>query len=124
MIKSSEKLRSMVYPGRLIILGRDDSGKNDIIIYAVTGRSPSSQARKIIWEKDSFWVQPTDKKLIETGNVDLLVYPALFAIPQGVAVSNGKQTVNILSSLSHRQNVSEIMAFSLKEWDYEPDVPS
>jgi len=124
MTKSIEKLRSMIYPGRLIILGKDVSGVNDIVVYAVTGRSPSSQARKIVWEKDSFWVKPTDKELIQTGNIDLLVYPALFVLPQGIAVSNGKQTVDIMASLSHSLNASEILAFSLKEWDYEPDAPS
>ncbi len=117
-------LISMVYPGRMIILGRDVTGTKNIVLYVITGRSPSSQAREIVWEKDSFWVKPTDKDIIKTGNIDLLVYPSLFAIHQGVAVSNGKQTVDILASLSHSRSASEILAFSLQKWEYEPDGPT
>jgi IMP cyclohydrolase len=117
-------LISMVYPGRMIVLGRDVSGTKNIVLYIITGRSPSSQAREIVWEKDSFWVKPTDKDIIKTGNIDLLVYPSLFAINQGVAVSNGKQTVDILASLSHSRSASEILAFSLQKWEYEPDGPT
>jgi len=80
-VKTMKKgLLSMVYPGRMIILGRDVSGKNNIVLYVITGRSPSSQAREIVWEKDSFWVKPIDKEVIKTGNIDLLVYPQLFQV--------------------------------------------
>ena len=109
------------YPGRLIIIGRDPSGRKNVIVYAITGRSPSSQARKLEKEGDSIWIKPTDKETIQKGNVDLLVYPALFVMEQGIAVSNGKQTVDIMASLGHSRNASEVLAFSLQKWDYDPD---
>jgi len=114
----------MPYPGRLIMIGQDKSGKKIVVFYAVTGRSPSSQARKMTWEKDSLWVKPTDREIIKKGNIDLLIYPALFVLPQGLAVSNGKHTVDIMASLNHSRNASEVLAFSLQKWDYEPDEPA
>lgn len=115
---------SLVYPGRLIILGRDPTGKYAITIYAVTGRSPSSQARKMEFREDGMWVKPTEKEIIKTGNLDLLIYPSLFVLEQGVAVSNGKQTVDVMACLGHSLNASEVLSFSLKKWEYEPDAPS
>ena len=122
MNNSKECLRSMVYPGRLIIVGRDRSGNHDIVIYAVTGRSPSSQARKIESTGDTLWVKPTDEKLLKEGNPDLLIYPAVF-LNECVAVSNGKQTKDIKRFISQGKNAVEVLNSSLSEWEYEPDAP-
>ena len=102
-------LKSMVYPGRLILLGRDPSGKSTVILYAITGRSPSSQARKLEVGEDGIWVKPTDKSVLKSGNIDLLIYPSLFILDQGVAVSNGKQTVDVMACLGHSQNAAETL---------------
>jgi len=124
MPSNQKKMFISEYPGRLIIIGRDPTGRKNVIVYAITGRSPSSQARKLEMEGDSIWIKPTDKETIQKGNVDLLVYPALFVMEQGIAVSNGKQTVDIMASLGHSRNASEVLAFSLQKWDYEPDDPN
>ncbi len=115
-------LRSMEYPGRLIIIGRDKSGNYDVIVYAVTGRSPSSQARKIESTGDTLWIKPTDEKLLNQGNPDLLIYPSIF-FNDGVAVSNGKQTKDIQRYISQSKNAVEVLNSSLSEWEYEPDAP-
>lgn len=117
-----EYLKSMKYPGRLIIIGRDRSGHYDIVIYAVTGRSPSSQARKIESTGDTLWVKPTDEKLLNEGNPDLLIYPAVF-LNKYIAVSNGKQTKDIKRFILQGKNAVEVLISSLSEWDYEPDAP-
>ena len=87
-------LTEMTYPGRLIALGRDLSGAFNVVIYAITGRSPSSQARRLVAEGNAVWTKPTDPEVLNKGNPDLLVYPAL-VLGAGIAVSNGKQTVDI-----------------------------
>jgi len=117
-------LKSMVYPGRLILLGRDPSGNSTVVLYAITGRSPSSQARKLEVDEDGIWVKPTDKSVLKTGNVDLLIYPSVFILDQGIAVSNGKQTVDVMACLGHSQNAAETLSFALQKWDYEPDEPT
>lgn len=119
-----ESLSSKEYPGRIIIIGQDKSGKNIVVIYTITGRSPSSQARKMECSQDTIWVKPTDKYLLEKGNIDLLIYPSIFCLPHGIAVSNGKQTVDVMACLAQGESAAEILSFALKNWDYEPDIPT
>jgi IMP cyclohydrolase len=120
---SLDSLKAMEYPGRLIILGKDESGKNEVVVYAITGRSPSSQARKLVLEDDTIWAKPTDEELIKKGNIDLLIYPAIF-LSKGIAVSNGKQTTDIKTWLVQRQNPVDVLASAMHKWDYEPDPPT
>lgn len=117
-----ENLARRDYPGRIIVIGRDNTGKNVFVIYAITGRSPSSQARKLSREGDTLWVNPTGEEIIRQDKVELLVYPAI-CLSQGIAVSNGRQTLDIKSRLAHGQNPSEILASALSSWNYEPDPP-
>ena len=123
MTRDLESLYSMEYPGRVIVVGQDLSGVNTVIIYAITGRSPSSQARKLVVEDNAIWTKPTDEKTLKRGNRELLVYPAIQFTPQGIAVSNGKQTSDIETALTQSQNPVEVLSSSLLKWDYEPDAP-
>ena len=123
MTKGLEKLQEMDYPGRLIIVGADTTGNNVIVLYAITGRSPSSQARKIVYSNHKFLVKPTDESILKTGNVDLLIYPAIL-FSEGLVVSNGKQTDSIESASHNVGDASHILNLSLEKWDYEPDAPT
>lgn len=123
MTRGLESLSSREYPGRVVIIGQDSSGVNTVIIYAITGRSPSSQARKLVVKDNSIWAQPTDEETLKKGNRELLVYPAIQFTPHGIAVSNGKQTLAIGKALAHSQNPVEVLSSSLSTWDYEPDSP-
>ena len=122
MAKGLESLSAKEYPGRVIIIGRDKSGKNEVVIYAITGRSPSSQARKLELEDDAIWTKPTDDETLKKENTDLLVYPAIL-FSRGIAVSNGKQTMDIKACFGQGQNPEEVLALALHKWDYEPDSP-
>lgn len=116
-------LASKAYPGRLIIIGQDTSGEKVIVVYAITGRSPSSQARRMITKADGIWVRPTDEEILKRGNPDLLIYPAML-FDRGIAVSNGKQTADVQSSLQNFPNPIDVLKSSLSSWDYEPDEPT
>lgn len=124
MQKAIEPLVDKEYPGRLIIIGKEKERKNVVVVYAITGRSASSQARKMEKEEDTIWVKPTNLELLKKGNIDLLVYPSVFFLSQGIAVSNGKQTVDVMACLAQGESAAEILAFALKNWDYEPDGPT
>ncbi len=115
---------SKEYPGRLILIGQEKRAGKVLVAYAIMGRSASSQARKLEREKDTIWVKPTDKNLLKKGNIDLLIYPSIFCLSRGIAVSNGKQTVDIMACMSQSESAAEILAFALKNWDYEPDKPT
>lgn len=123
MGKGLENLATMEYPGRIIIIGKDITGENFIVIYAITGRSPSSQARKLVADKGAVWTKPTEENALKSGHRDLLVYPAIH-VTQGIAVSNGKQTDDIKKHLTQSKYASEVLFSSLKDWDYEPDAPN
>lgn len=123
MSKGLESLSAMEYPGRVIIIGKDRKGENIVVIYAITGRSPSSQARKLQIESGVVWTKPTDEAKLKSGNIDLLIYPAI-SVHRGIAVSNGKQTEDILEHLSQSHNPAEILRSSLQHWDFEPDAPN
>jgi IMP cyclohydrolase len=117
-----KNLAAMEYPGRIIILGQSRDGKT-VVVYAITGRSPSSQARKLEWSEDGVWVRPTDEETLKKGHVDLLVYPAMLYFPGGVAVSNGKQTADVGRALGKASNPLSVLSASLIAWEYEPDAP-
>jgi len=116
-------LASLEYPGRLIAVGMPPQGGKAAIIYAITGRSPSSQARKLVFRDGGVWVQPTDEATLKQGNVDLLVYPAVLSGQAGLAVSNGKQTADIRDRLRPGVDPVAALAEALASWDFEPDAP-
>jgi len=120
MNASPDRLFTTTYPGRLIIIGRDASGRNHIVVYAVTGRSPASQARELVRLDRAVWTRPTDPAVLAGGNPDLLIYPAVLLGP-GIAVSNGKQTADIDPAAG--PSAAEVLAASLKAWTFEPDEP-
>ena len=94
-----------------------------MVVYGITGRSPSSQARKLVSDKRGVWVQPTEEETLKKGNVDLLVYPAVLFHERGLAVSNGKQTGDILEALASGPDPIAVLSGALATWDYEPDSP-
>jgi hypothetical protein len=110
----------MVYPGRLLILGGDASAAHHVLIYAITGRSPSSQARMLEAEGNAVWTKPTDPETLKKGNPELLVYPAII-FGRGIAASNGRQTVDV-DTEAPSSPVAALDA-GLGPWTYEPDAP-
>jgi len=115
-----EALRAMEYPGRIIAIGRDASDRFDVIVYAVTGRSPSSQARRLEKVGDTIVTTPTDPEVLKTGNPDLLVYPAIVCAGR-VAVSNGKQTEDLAKATA--VPLAAALEEALAGWSFEPDDP-
>ncbi|MCX8044462.1 MAG: IMP cyclohydrolase [Desulfobacterota bacterium] len=118
-------IRTMSYPGRLIIIGLSPSGQQ-VALYAVTGRSPSSQARrlKIDSARQCIVIRPTDETILRTGNPTLLVYPAIMWGTRGVAISNGTQTEAVFEHLAPDRTPVEVLVRSLRDWHYEPDEPN
>jgi IMP cyclohydrolase len=116
-------LRTLEYPGRLIVIGAPHGNGHAVILYAITGRSPSSQARELVLRDNGIWVRPTDEEPLKKGNVDLLVYPAVLFGPTGLAVSNGKQTADIRDGLAPGADPVAVLSRALSAWDFEPDAP-
>jgi len=128
MVKGLEILDNMDYPGRFIILGRSPN-KDNVAIYGVTGRSPSSQARKLVLNQISNYsgcinFEPTDEEILKKGNPDLLLYNAVMVQNKILCVSNGKQTDKILDYCSFSRSAIDTLVKALIRFDYEPDEPN
>jgi IMP cyclohydrolase len=123
MDETTTRLSTLEYPGRLIVIGAPQEGGKAVIAYAITGRSASSQARKLVFRDGGIWVQPTDEETLKKGNVELLVYPAVLFGKAGVAVSNGKQTADVRDHILPGADPVAVLSKALTAWDFEPDEP-
>src|SRR4030042_2672304 len=118
-------LSVMPYPGRLIIIGGGPGTDRIIVVYAVAGRPPASQARRLTFEGSAVWTEPLDEETLRKGQPELLIYRAI-AIDRRIAVSNGRQTDDIAKALKQadeEERPREIITRSLDGWTYEPDPP-
>ncbi len=124
MSQGLETLSTMEYPGRVIIIGKSPNG-NDVIMYAITGRSPSSQARRLEIDdvNRNIFVKPTDEETLKTGQPELLVYSAIM-YSNGVVVGNGKQTEDIHTCIDKEKVPVDVLLNGQLNWDYEPDEPN
>jgi len=143
----------MTYPGRMIIIGRDTTGTYDIVVYAITGRSPASQARKFEFYREKLQQDRSlqaaiprtlsncePRPLVELHTIDnILVKPSdkktlsrgdpeLLIYPavtmeHGICVSNGKQTLNIMKKYERGRRLADVLKTGLRNWTYEPDAP-
>jgi len=116
-------LSGLEYPGRFIIGGQIKDSDDVFLAYGITGRSPASQARRMVKRENGIWVEPTNPQLIVLGNPDLLIYPAILFSQRGLAASNGKQTLDVLRALETSREPVLALAHALKDWKYEPDEP-
>ncbi len=116
-------LATLEYPGRLLAIGAPRRDGLAVVLYAITGRSPSSQARRLVNRDGGVWVQPTDEETLRKGNVDLLIYPAILFGEAGIAVSNGKQTGVVRDGLAPGADPVAVLSRALSGWDFEPDAP-
>lgn len=116
-------LSRLAYPGRLLFIGRAPGGAA-LVGYAITGRSASSQARRLVFRDAGIWVEPTDEAALRTGHPDLLVYPAVLFGGAGIAASNGRQTADVRAALLPGADPVAALAGVLRRWDYEPDEPN
>lgn len=135
-----EALRKMAYSGRGITFGMTREG-GVFVGYSLTGRSPSSQARRLVRKPlpdgvpgFAIETEPTNREELAKGNPALLIYPAVIVHGGFVLASNGAQTRLLLEAL--RAGAKEEMALlrdafraprevaGIDITTYEPDDPN
>ncbi|MBU4086799.1 MAG: IMP cyclohydrolase [Nanoarchaeota archaeon] len=139
-VKDIGWLAKQEYLGRGILIGRCDGG--EFAAYFVTGRSPSSRARRFEVVSDgirgmAIKTAPTDPETLRKGNPALLIYSAVLGVRDGLVVSNGLQTEllwgeaanalshvfspvrNLMGALGGSYEVSGVDIAS-----FEPDAPN
>ena len=117
-MKASDYLRSVDYPGRIILMGCDVDG-NDVVLYAITGRSRNSRNR-VLRERDGIIrTEPYDESGLE--DPSLIIYNAAHLLDDGrIVLANGDHTDTIYDELSAGRDIAD----ALIKRTYEPDEPS
>ena len=99
-----DALAEMEYPGRFIISGRSKNSDNLIIVYGITGRKSSSQARRFRQGDETLIIrtEATDEAEVSEGQRALLIYPALIPYKGMVVAGNGVQSMHLYSKLLNK----------------------
>jgi len=118
-----EALKNNHYPGRIIILGMDESKTNLIQVYAIMGRGTDSRNRILVCDDDGrLETKAADPAKMKDPR--LIIYKAMDSIGDAFVVSNGHQTTPALIHRRDAGNSSLTGLMGLDEWQYEPDKPN
>ncbi|MEI6057915.1 MAG: IMP cyclohydrolase [bacterium] len=109
------------YPGRGIVVGRDESD-NLIQIYWIMGRSVGSRGRIFCVEGCRVHTEQTDPSA--GGDTSLIIYNAMRCQGNQHVVSNGKQTDDIILRVVTSDSNSEALFTAMSTYQYEPDAPN
>lgn len=112
-MRIDEYLSAIDYPGRIIAVGTGVNGEQ-VLCYAITGRSRNSRNRVLVLEDGMLRTKPYDALLVE--DPSLIIYNAMREKDGTVILTNGDQTDTIYEALSLNE--------ALMKRTYEPDEPN
>ena len=113
-----ERLENNTYPGRGIVLGVSEDGKNAVCAYFIMGRSVNSRNRVFVGEPDGIRTQAHDPSLMVDPH--LIIYHPVRECGAGLIVTNGDQTDTIREALSR----GESWESALRTRQFEDDGPN
>ncbi|MCH2410743.1 IMP cyclohydrolase [Myxococcota bacterium] len=113
----SSRVENNPYPGRGLVLGRDESG-DWLQIYWIMGRSENSRNRRFISEGGELRTEPVDPTTVE--DPSLIIYRAMAEQGKQYLVTNGDQTDTLLEGIGR----GETFEVSLGRREREPDEPN
>ncbi len=116
--EAAELLAGNTYPGRGIIIGKSEDGKNAVIAYFIMGRSENSRNRVFKVDGDSVVTEPFDFSKVE--DPSLIIYSAIRKFENKLIVTNGDQTDTIYDFVS----TGKCFKQALKTREFEPDAPN
>ena len=111
-------LRSNAYPGRGIVIGRSEDGKNAVIAYFIMGRSVNSRNRIFVEDGEGIRTQAFDPSKLS--DPSLIIYAPVRVFGEHTIVTNGDQTDTIFDGL----RAGKSFEASLRSRKYEPDEPN
>lgn len=127
--EAADNLRRLTenpYPGRGLILGRDETGEKLVQVYWIMGRSDNSRNR--VFEdrgNGNLWTAAADPAKV--ADPSLIIYRAMAEtttigdMVRGYVVSNGHQTDAVIDAV---KTEDEVLLAGLEKWQYEPDAPN
>lgn len=111
-------LSENTYPGRGIVIGKSQDGKNAMIAYFIMGRSENSRNRVFIEEGEEVIIHPFDASKVE--DPSLIIYSPIRKYENTLIVTNGDQTDTIYDGLVAGKAFEE----ALRSREFEPDAPN
>ena len=113
-----EYLSKLEYPGRGIVLGKSDDGKNAVFAYFIMGRSVNSRNRIFEIHGDDISTKAFDESLL--GDPSLIIYSPVKVFGDSVIVTNGDQTDTVYEYLKNGKSFED----ALYTRTFEPDAPN
>ena len=111
-------LRDNSYPGRGIVIGKSENGKNAVFAYFIMGRSENSRNRVFSVKGEDVVTEPHD--YAKVSDPSLIIYSAIRKIENKLIVTNGDQTDTIYDFIAK----GEDMRSALRTREFEPDSPN
>ncbi|HHT17311.1 MAG TPA: inosine monophosphate cyclohydrolase [Papillibacter sp.] len=113
----AEQLGGNPYPGRGILLGRDEGGAGAVLVYFIMGRSENSRNRVFVATEDGIRTEAHDPSKMTDPR--LIIYHPVRIFGDTIIVTNGDQTDTIRD---HLQNGGDFRSALLTR-TFEPDGP-
>ena len=114
----SELLSGNPYPGRGIVIGKSEDGKNAVFAYFIMGRSENSRNRVFTERDGAVFTEPYD--YAKVSDPSLIIYAAVREFENKLIVTNGDQTDTIYDFISRGSD----MRAGLRTREFEPDAPN
>ena len=114
----SELLAGNVYPGRGIVVGKSDDGKNAVFVYFIMGRSVNSRNRIFTKTEDGIRTEAYDPSKMT--DPSLIIYAPVRVYGNYTIVTNGDQTDTIRDALEKGGDFIS----ALRTREFEPDAPN
>ncbi len=114
----NDLLKNNSYPGRGIIVGKSEDGKNAVVAYFIMGRSENSRNRVFVERDGDIYTEPFDFNKVE--DPSLIIYSAVKSISNKLICTNGDQTDTIYKFLKMDKSSRD----ALHTRAFEPDAPN
>lgn len=112
------ELKNNVYPGRGIIIGKSENGKNAVTAYFIMGRSENSRNRVFVEDGEGIKTQAFDPSKLTDPH--LIIYSPVRVLGNKTIVTNGDQTDTIYELMNTQQTFEQ----SLRTREFEDDAPN
>ena len=118
MMSIENELKNNSYPGRGIIIGKSEDGKNAVTAYFIMGRSENSRNRVFVEKEEGICTKAFDESKLT--DPSLIIYSPVRVLGNKTIVTNGDQTDTIYEGMDKQLTFEQ----SLRSREFEPDAPN